>query len=200
MTLLFAALVGRSARLLDADDVAVIVDDDLQAQHAEVSSPLLRDALVHDRAELLVHVLELLLDHSAREDIVLPEHLGGLLGDKALAAFHHLLHVAEHLPIDLLGGDMAAEARVIHNVERLAADNCRIGHTIIFIYDETSEECLLGHFVSVFGALAVDLLTNQTSACLRWQPAGCPPQCQAGGRTGERYPSGNPCRAGKQTG
>src|SRR5688572_11708119 len=131
--------VGDRAGLLDPQDLAVDVDDDLESHHAKVCPHILWQTYLQKLVELLVYVFQLLLDGSLGEHILLPQHFGGLLGKEVFTAFHHLRQLVEHLPVHLLRGDVTAEARVIHHVAGLIAHQGRFGGVSKFIEDKTSE-------------------------------------------------------------
>ena len=89
------------AGLLDPQDLAVDVDDDLESHHAKVCPHILWQTYLQKLVELLVYVFQLLLDGSLGEHILLPQHFGGLLGKEVFTAFHHLRQLVEHLPVHL---------------------------------------------------------------------------------------------------
>ena len=78
---------------------------------------------LQDLVKLLVDILELVLDHRLGKNILLAEHLGGLLAQQVLVALDLFGHQLQHLPVDLLGRDMAAKAVIVDHVHRLAADD-----------------------------------------------------------------------------
>ena len=138
-SLLISLIVRGGAGLLELYHLAVIVDDHLETQHAKVGAAFLRNALLHQRIELLVQVLELVFDHCLGEDVFLSHHLGGLLRDETLAALHHVPHLSQDLAIYLVGWDMAFEASIVHNVERRFANKRSIDNAIVFIYYKAGE-------------------------------------------------------------
>ena len=58
------------------------------------------------------------------------------------------LRLGQHLAVDVLGGDVALEAGVVHDVEGFVADDGCFGHMVIFIYNETGKKGVCGHGMS----------------------------------------------------
>src|SRR5690349_19177313 len=66
LRLLIAGLVHH-AGLIEASHLAVVVQRDLKAQHAQVAARPFRQTLLDQLVEVLVHVLERRVDHGLRK-------------------------------------------------------------------------------------------------------------------------------------
>src|SRR5512140_781927 len=130
------------------------VDDDLKSHHAEIGAHVLGQTGLQELVELLIDVLQLLLDGGFGEHILLAEHLGCLLREEILTAFHHFSHLPEDLPVHLLRRDMAPEARVIHHIAGLLADQSLLGWVAKLVLNETCEKRLSRHYLSCFPSTA----------------------------------------------
>ena len=123
----------------------MIVDDDLESQHAKVGARVFGQADLQHIVKLLVHVFELGGDGGHAEQIVLTEHFGGLFADEIFTALDEFLHLREHLAVHLLGGDVTAEARVVHHVAGFVAHVGGFRGAVVFIEDESGEELFFWH-------------------------------------------------------
>src|SRR6266508_2338847 len=127
------------------------IDDDLESHHPRISAHILGETDLQELIELLVNVLQLLLDRGDSEYIFLAQHLGSLLREEFLTAFHHFSQLIENLSIYLFRWDMTAETRVVHDIARLIANESRFGGIAKFIKNKTGKKRLFRHrFITLF--------------------------------------------------
>src|SRR5512138_418925 len=146
------------------------VDDDPEAHHAKVGAHILRQSHLQKLIELFIDIFQLLLDGSFGKDILLPQHFGGLFRKQILAAFHHVRHLTEDLPVHLLRGDMSPKARVVDHVARLITHQSSFGGMTKFILNETGKKRLSRHrdslALSGVSSASRDMETKRTSFTL----------------------------------
>jgi hypothetical protein len=121
------------------------IDDHLEPDHAKIHAHVFRDSSFQELVELLINILDLVFEHGLGENILLPDHLGGLFREEFFTALHHVRDLRQDNPVHLFRGDVTAESGIVHYVARLAADERCIRDVAIFIYDETCEKRLAWH-------------------------------------------------------
>ena len=121
------------------------VDHNLESDHSQIHTHVFGDSCLEQLIELLVDVLQLVLQHCLGEDVLLPDHLGSLLGKISLTALHHARDLREHDAVHLLRGNVTAESGVIDHVAWLAAHQCGIGNIAILIDDKTGKRVIFQH-------------------------------------------------------
>src|SRR3990170_3390456 len=111
----------RYPRLVNAHDLAVMVDHDAEAEHPQVRARLQRQADLNQPVEIGLQVVEGGVNHAFGEQVFLPDHLHRPLGHGLAVLVNLLAHAAQHLPVSRLGVHVKAKIPVAHHVLRSPA-------------------------------------------------------------------------------
>jgi hypothetical protein len=132
---------GWQGRLFHADDLAVVIDHDLESQHAQVGPSVLGQAGLDDAVHLFVHVLQLVLDEGVREQVIAADHLDGLFGDGLFVIFDLSEQGIQYLPVNFFRRDVAKETIVIDDVGRFVSNVGNAQLLVILVEDQSFEHC-----------------------------------------------------------